>query len=262
MATEWLCEKWGEQRPVRNGYVKKLASDMESGRFNLGPDAIVRIRGKLANGQHRLNAVVKSGKAQTFIVMESNDDEMYKIIDSGMRRIASDSLLGVKYARCMPSVARWIMGYESNSMFSAASSAADVSRIKSGKDIYARSQVEIINYCKNNEETLSEAIEFVYGLVEKTRILTASIAAAIYIIGSSSKIGKEKTKDFLTAVFMDGGQNAAGDLRNKLICNANSKRRLMQGYIFAVTLKSLRSFANGTRLGVLKFANGESFPEL
>jgi hypothetical protein len=42
IATEWLADRWGEQRTVRSAHVNRLAADMEAGRFKISPDAILR----------------------------------------------------------------------------------------------------------------------------------------------------------------------------------------------------------------------------
>lgn len=258
LATEWLAERWGEQRNIRIGHVNRLAADMESGRFRVSPDAILRIKNKLANGQHRLSAVVKSGKAQYFLVMESNDEELYKVIDAGLRRTVSDGLIGIQYAKSLPSIARWVQAYETKTLRAGARSGSE-----SGADApYYSTQSELIEYCIDNQEILSEAASFVYPLVEQTRVMRLSIGAAIYVLAASREGYLEKTKTFLQQVYIEGGNTAAGDLRNRLIANLGGRSKLNAGYIFGITIKALKAFNNGTRPGVLKWAKDEEFPVL
>lgn len=255
-ASEWLSERWGEQRTVRIGHINRLAADMSAGRFKISPDAILRIKGKLANGQHRLEAVVVSGKPQLFLVMESNDEELYKVIDAGLRRSVSDGLIGVAYAGVIPSIARCVQAYDSGVIRAGARNSSEIDRNKA-----VPTQVEQIDYCQANQEILCEAACFVTSLYEQVNILQRSIGGAIYIIGS--KRGKlDKAKEFLTKVYVEGGNNSAGDLRNRLIANRGSKSKLNAGYIFGLTLKSFKSFCLGTRPGSLKWSSDESFPEI
>ena len=254
-ATDWLAERWGEQRTVRTGHVLTLASDMTAGKFKLTPDAILRIKGKLANGQHRLAAVVLSGKPQYFLVMTSNDEELYKVIDAGLHRTVSDGLMGVSYSKAIPAVARWVQAYESGSLSPGGRSGGEA-----GGD-QKPSQCELIDYCISNQQVLSEAAAFVAPLYDRTKLLRPSIGASIYVI-SATRGHLEKVKEFLTQVYISGGNTAANDLRNRLIVEQRSKSKLTAGYIFGITIKAFKSFLNGTRPGVLKWAKDEGFPNI
>lgn len=263
MAVEWLSDRWGEQRTVRGGHVQKLLHDMQSGNFKVSPDAILRIKGKLANGQHRLEALVLYGKPVKFLVMESNDEELYKVIDDGMRRTTGDALIGMKFAQRIPSVARLVLAYEANSVKRYALSAADHHRVGSGfksKFVYTKS--ELIDYCQANSSVLSDAAELVDPLYAKSALLRWSIAGALYCI-ATSRGEQSKVKQFLTEVFIGGAdETAAIDLRNRLIQIKGSKSKNTSAYVFAITIKSYNSFLKGTRPGSLRWAKDEGFPEL
>jgi hypothetical protein len=245
LATEWLSDRWGEQRSIRQAHVSRLAADMEAGRFKVSPDAILRVKGKLANGQHRLEAILRSGKAQQFLVMESNDEELYKVIDAGLRRTVGDGLIGMPYAKLIPSIARWVKAYEAQAIFFSQRFGADA---KTGRNKSAATQVEMIEYCISNHVLLSEAAGFVNKMYAETKLLPTSIGGAIYVIGENRNLGN-KHQDFLEKVYIEGGTNAAGDLRNRLIADRGSKAKLGKGYIFAITMKALKSYCNGTRPG-------------
>ena len=253
LASDWLANKWKAQRNVRLGFVKKLASDMRAGRFLLSPDAIVRVKGMLANGQHRLSAVIESGKPQSFLVMETNDEELYKVIDCGLKRLVGDGLVGIPDANKVASIARWVWTYENQRV------SADHEFASSYKSS-SLSQAEMIDYCNSNSEELIEATKFVDPLYRKTRLLPCSISGALYVIGGRKN--KEKTRMFIESVYIGGDVSSATDLRNRLIVNQGAKAKLNQGYMFALSIKSLRGFMNGTRSGTLKMVDGEKFPEL
>jgi hypothetical protein len=112
MAENWLRNKLEIQRNIRTAHVERLASDMRAGRFALSPDAILLVNGKLANGQHRLTAVMQQDKPQPFIVMQSNDNGLYKVIDAGLRRTVADGLVGNQWAQRIPAIARWVQTYQ------------------------------------------------------------------------------------------------------------------------------------------------------
>lgn len=248
LAAEWLANRWPEQRKVRNNHVERIAKDMTDGNFILGPDAIVRVKGKLANGQHRLEAVVMSGRAQQFIVLISDDDELYKVIDCGMRRTVSDAIANFEFHSALPSIARWLFAYEKKS----------VSQSFRGG---GPSQIDMINYCEEHKDQLTEAARFVNPIYSETKLLPLSIGGALYVI--ASRAGHvDSVKQFLTAVYLEGGNNSAGDLRNRLIGNKGSKAKLPAPYVFGITLKAFRSFNLNIRAGTLKWVEGEALPEI
>lgn len=260
IANEWLEERWGEQRTVRTAHVNRLAADMEAGRFKTSPDAILRIKGKLANGQHRLTAVVQSGKPQQFLVMESNDEELYKVIDAGLRRTVADGLIGIQFAKSIPSIARWVQAYENRNLRQGSRCGSEASVVPGTN--YWPTQSELIDYCLGNQEVLSEAATYVNPLYTQTKLLPLSIGAAIYALAASRNGHLEKAKTFLQQVYLDGGSSAAGDLRNRLIANRGSKAKLNAGYLFGITIKAFKSYYNGTRPGVLKWAKDEELPTI
>jgi hypothetical protein len=61
LAAKWLESNTKNPRPLVSRYVDIYASDMKHGRWAECSDPICFRDGKLVNGQHRLNAVIKSG---------------------------------------------------------------------------------------------------------------------------------------------------------------------------------------------------------
>lgn len=248
MATEWLSNKVEEQRHVRPAHVDRLASDMNAGRWKISPDAIVRVRGKLANGQHRLMAVARVGKPQSFLVMESNDIELYKVIDSGAKRTVADGLFGVKHSRAVAAISRWVMVYDSRSL----SQNSTASKPNA-------TQYELINYCIEHADGLGRAASCVMGLYPKTKLVIVSIAGAVhYICARSGQL--DAVEKYLRAIYVDGGNDAAGDVRNRLIAIKNDRYKPTSGYIFGILLKGFKAYTAGKRMNVVKWADAEELP--
>lgn len=62
MAEEWLGKRWERQRPLREGHVQRLVADLLANKFHFGPQAVAfDVRGRLVDGQHRLEASRRSG---------------------------------------------------------------------------------------------------------------------------------------------------------------------------------------------------------
>lgn len=241
MARSWLNDLWPDQRLVRSSRVEQYTEDMNEGRFRLSSDAILRIRGKLANGQHRLQAVIESGTTQPFIVMHSDDDQLYKIIDAGLRRTAADALKTLECSTLLPAIARWMIAYDNGSR--------GISNSFLGK---ASSQAEIVKYCEENATMLVKAAKFVRPLYSTSSILAQSIGGAMHVIGSRVDNSSERVEQFLREVYIDGGNSVAQDLRNRLIGNKGSKAKIPVSYIFCLTIKAFSHYARNERPKVLR----------
>lgn len=87
MAAEWLQRLHKEQRAVIKTHVLQLVQNMRSGQFRLSPDSIVILAdGSIGNGQHRLNAIVKSGLGQWMMVSRGWDPGVYRVMDQQRKR--------------------------------------------------------------------------------------------------------------------------------------------------------------------------------
>jgi hypothetical protein len=258
IASEWLNHRWEGQRNVRQNHVKRLASDMVSGRWKLSPDCILRILGSLANGQHRLEAIVATGIPQNMIVMESKDEELYKVIDAGLKRTVADGLGNNEYTKTIPAIARWVQAYDKSQISIRNRTASALSKNEYGS---FPTQVELIDYCIDNREILLEAARVTMPLYMKTRILPQSIAGAIYVLGNNIN-QKEAAQKFLSNIYDGGSNHSATMLRNRLIASRGSRIKMDKGHLFALTIKSFNYFMQNRAVGCLRIQPDEDFPSL
>lgn len=250
-AGQYLAQLMEGQRHLREGHVVRLATEMEQGNWRLSSDALLLIRGKLANGQHRLQAVTLIDKAMPFLVMRSNDEALYKVLDCGIARTTGDALGNVAYAREMAAVARLVCFYDAKALTLTGRNCDRTNKI-------TRSQ--IIDYIEEHSAALAKEISEVVSLNSKRRLLAPIIGAAMLHI--CNRKGGDNGLTFIRNVYIGGSADAAFDLREKLIRNASSKAKLHREYIFALLIKAYRSFIQGTRPGVLRVSDGEAFPVL
>lgn len=95
IAEEWLKKNIGNNRNPRTYGITAYATDMANGNWGLTPDAIAfNEDGILINGQHRLNAIVKSGVTiNAFVVfgfpMSKKD---FLNLDNGVKRTFRDMI--------------------------------------------------------------------------------------------------------------------------------------------------------------------------
>jgi len=252
-AEEMLANKLPEQRNIREAYVSSLAEEIRSGKWRLTPDAILIVKGQLANGQHRLSAIMRARKACEVIVMRSDDESLYKVIDSGLKRKVADTLLDVPNACLVAASAKWIMSYDSGSIYSVQNRTGRMTR------------TALVEWTQKHVQDVLDAVTFVKPLYRKAPVLTASLAVALLVIASRKQ--PDCARKFITEVYEGTDRlTAARDMHSRCLQNASSRAKLPSVGMFALLIKAFRSFQNGTRPGVLKWTRvgdtAEEFPRL
>ena len=105
----------GGNRPMSESHVEHLALIMKRGEWVFNGDSIrITSGGRLVDGQHRLNAIVRCGIPQKVMVVTGLEDSVFLTIDCGKSRSASDSLAIEGYActTALTSCARYAINME------------------------------------------------------------------------------------------------------------------------------------------------------
>ena len=99
-------------RPRKLGKIKKYAEDMVSGIWGLTGDTIkFGTNGQLRDGQNRLAACMRAGKAFSTHVAFGIDPELFSRMDIGKNRTGGDvfKIAGIGYANHVAATVRWLM---------------------------------------------------------------------------------------------------------------------------------------------------------
>lgn len=100
-------------RKIRESFVRYLANEMATGRWMLTNQGIAFFKdGTLADGQHRLSAIVMSGATVEMQVTRGMDQNVMPAIDVGAKRSVADYLhlhFGVKDANATTAAVRQIL---------------------------------------------------------------------------------------------------------------------------------------------------------
>ena len=94
VAQSFLVNRMVEkQRTLKNSHLESLIDDARRGRFKLnGQTIILDSAGKLMDGQHRLEAVLRSGVGFWSVVVRGINPDYFCTIDSVAKRSAGDTL--------------------------------------------------------------------------------------------------------------------------------------------------------------------------
>src|SRR4051812_21983529 len=91
IARRWLEDSNNNNRTRRPSVVKQYAHDMSKDAFPYVPVAIMFGEdGTLGNGQHRLMAIIESGKAQWLLIARGCTKEQISNADVGLKRSLQD----------------------------------------------------------------------------------------------------------------------------------------------------------------------------
>ncbi len=257
-AQHYLATLLDSQRNLREGHVLRLATEIESGNWHLTSDALLLVKKKdgvwyLANGQHRLQAAILADKPVQFLVLRTEDEEVYKVLDAGLSRTTGDALqqMGISAGKEVAAVALMVLRYDYGAITSFGNNRDKCNRITRSK---------VIDYIEEHHKALEKETAEVMALRAQKRILSTSIGAAFLHLANRRGIGDPWS--FIRNLYLGGTQDSAFDLRERLIKNNSAKLKLPREYIFGLVIKAYKSFVNGTRPGVLKIIEGEEFPKL
>lgn len=238
-------------RKLRDGVVERYADDMAKGRWTNCPEPISFYEdGDLADGQHRLWAIVESNTTQTFPVARGLKRADGLNINTGLGRSLVDN------AR--------ISGADQNltpSIISAARAIAFGATTSSKDNPIPRSNaatVEVVQKYREAAEWATQRVKRVNGLCG---------AVVLGAVGRAYLCGVDRNKlhrycDVLGNGFADGEhESAAVAMRNYLIAKKGvASSTALWRDTFMKVQNSITYFAAGKKLTVIKGVSEEAYP--
>jgi hypothetical protein len=203
--------------------------------------------GYLIDGQHRLNAIIKSGKKVLLMIMYGVDSNVFSVLDTGRKRTGSDVLAinGLENYTLAASTIRLINQFEKNSY----GEGGAVGRTMSNQDV--------LKFYKNNLD-ISKSVSEGSKLYKKcAQLISPSIICALYYL--FSKKSKEQADDFMNKLC--AGVNLETNspitsLRNKLIASKNDKsHRMIQSDVVKNIILAWNKYRKGVTSKKLKLSS-------
>lgn len=245
-AEAWLNKNSGN-RNMREGVAERYADDMRSGRWTTCPVPIAFYAdGELADGQHRLWAIIDSGTMQTFPIARGLDRKDGLNLDTGLTRNIVDN---AKISGVDPTLNNAIVG--------AARAVESGGPVTRGGDSYAAKLERV--------ERHRVACEWAVASVRKTRflcnaIVLGAVARAWYI--ESDKDRLKRFCDVLGTGMADGmGESAAVALRTYLLTKGPvSASSALWRDSFLKVQNCISLFMKGRQLTVIRKVEVEPYP--
>ncbi len=116
-AAEVLLEMNTDNRPLKEHIIGHYARQMKENKWHeTGQPVIVSKSGRLIDGQHRLWAILESGKTVNIHIIFGVDEDAFSFVDIGKPRSAGDifAIRGVEYYQNVSSAVRFVMAYYDN----------------------------------------------------------------------------------------------------------------------------------------------------
>jgi hypothetical protein len=232
-----------DNRPLRDSNITWLSDQMTEDDWDLVGDCVTfDSNGDLRNGQHRLHAIIKSGKTVEMIVFRGADPDSFRHMDCPSVRRAGDALaiMGYPYGRKAETAIRMItamQGLESEEH-------TKISRLRWNK----MTNTQIINFAEENEKALLDAIYYILDELEIGRLYgcNSSFFIGLYFVFASKN--KTKAKEFFN-IFADEDRPAKSSpiykLQEKLVKLANSKTHTSSQFKAVMFVNAWNSFMTG-----------------
>lgn len=262
LAAEWL--KSGiENRPIRKSHVAFLADQMRSGQWVLNGAPIIFVGREMVDGQHRLNAVIRSGRTVSMLVVRmpntSSGRRVFETIDQNVPRSYGDVLAikGESNYKTLGTLLRMITVYK------AILAGSSRNNLDFGRQRIPNSEILVIlDECPQARRSASFAEAVKTGKNLLSRSQWALLHYALHEVDESD-----------AELFLDGlrfGANLSPGspilvLRNKLIeaSSANAMhftKRYGTYQALFISCKAWNAFRLGKSISHLKYSDKESFP--
>lgn len=253
LAKSWL-ERNTNNRPLSKWTVTQYANEMnaKTWRHPTGEPLIFDTNGVIQQGQHRLNALVLSGKTIEFWVLFNADPDDFRVIDSGKKRSVRDVIMmqGGKNAAVAAAAARLICLQK-------------VGANGLSWDETKLTRSEIVEFHEAHFEALQAAAKIGKNLTRVVRISPSQFAAVyahVHII--SDEINKlNEFVDDVTNGFMLPKDSAALALRNWSVTPKSRIDTHKQKDGIAVIIKTWNAYNTDSPMRLATWRNKEMFPK-
>lgn len=246
-------------RQVRVKMVRLYADEMRRGAWRLNGESIkIAKTGVLLDGQHRLEAVVRSGVTIQSLVTRGLDADTFTTIDTGRKRTPGDTLgiSGVKSSNSAAAAIRSYATFAARSITSARKSAEDK----------GMTSEQVLRFYNDNADDVNTAVSVSRGYVIKSyNLVSGSIIAGLYLyLLIDKRHPGGKIVNFINAAFGDTDTDCKSltELRRRLVRHKTGSRKLAAYYIKAVTAKAWNNYILGRNsIGLSRDEEREDFPE-
>lgn len=249
-----LLESNTHNRRIKQPVVLKYAKDMIEGRWleDTGETIKISKSGRILDGQHRLHAIIKANKAIYCHISNNLDESVFKVIDTGTTRNATDvfKIEGIKNENKLPSIISFF-------------NLLEVGKKHKSLHVHQKSTNAMLleQYYEDENFWQSVSRNAFNWYIGFAKILTPAFIGGFY--AHFYKLNSDKAYSFM--VQLSSGINVENEtillLRNKLIADKVSIKKMPQNLKMALVIKTWNSFITNKTIKFLKYdSTREEYP--
>lgn len=244
-----------DNRRIKQPVVLKYANDIIANRWfeDTGESIKIAKSGRILDGQHRLHAIIKANKSIYFHVATNLDENVFKVIDTGSTRNATDvfKIEGIKNENKLPSIISFFNLLEAGKKHKSLHV-----HEKSTNAMLLEQYYEDENFWQSVSRN---AFNWYLGFA---KILTPAFIGGFY--AHFYKLNSDKAHSFMLQ--LTSGINVENEtillLRNKLMVDKMSIKKMPQTLKMALVIKTWNCFITGKTTKFLKFdSTREEYPK-
>lgn len=247
-------------RPVVQTAVDKYANLMERGDWKLNGEALCFTEGgALVNGQHRLLAIIKSGKTIPMLVVRGCEDGSFLTYDQGRSRTAADifALSDIPNASQMSScIQKYVKLKAGHSIIKAVG--------KKGNNKNKATRRELLDLYYQYEVSWKDWFKDAHKWYYKTKLLKAPevVAYCMYLTKDKGH-SNQCVYDFFNGLFTGiTDKSSILLLRNKMISDLISKKTMTPQYKQQLFVKAWNAYICNKEMKALNWSDKEGILEI
>ncbi len=257
-AQRLLDSQYSKQRNARQSAINRLAATIKAGEWKLTSDAIAIIKGRLGNGQHRLKAVVLAGESVPVLVLRTDDETIFDVLDSGIGRTIGDVLAqqGIEASSHIAAISKNLLSFKKGMLTKSGDGhGSDVSSKDPGKIIRRQ---DVIAFAEESKDAILEAYAYIKPLHAKTPLMPITWATTFLTL--AGKKNSLVSKIFIENVYNGNHHGVSEMIHNTLLKNRLTSRKMTGPNMLAILIKGYNAELLGESPKVLSMKKDEKFP--
>lgn len=273
-AEQYLKTNIGHQRNVTMPHVLHLSQQMKNNQWQMNGEPIIFDRcGAMIDGQHRMHAVIKSGKTIPFLVVRGVETESFHSINRGKTRSTANifAIAGHQNSTTLASACAGVLNYRR--AIKTKESLAELQSKKGGSlNSYIRASTsDMLNEYEKNITEYESAVDAAQ-LVRtkgKTKMITSSVVSTVSAIAMiDAKHSPAEVlyfwESFATGQTNEGMGLSASDpifvFRERCLSNLGSSSKLSQSSVMMLAIKAWNAYVTNKPVKILRINEGEPCP--
>ena len=238
-----MLQKNTHNRPPREAIINTLVGILKRGNFELNGETVkFTASGRLADGQHRLNAIERAGVGAWVLVVRGLDENVHETVDFTLKRTFADTL--------------FLRGAESSALLAGAVTLAwclDTTGTPAPSTNTRPSPDVLSDYLADHPEIHTSVPFGVAAQKSEVRYQSSGAAGLHYLMARLNKaLADEFWNDVITGIRGEEAQQAFV-LRNTLVRDLGGHRHMSRTMRLAITIKAWNALREEREIKFLKW---------